>query len=210
MKKEVNAVQSEFDLNFDSDTQRICLVNQETCDQSHDFVKFSIGNRKTLKEDPEKQGIDVRKRLLEFYSEHYSANIMTLCVIGKHSLNELQTMIVKRLPFIEIENKKVRVKLCSEILASSRFKEEHLQKEIKIVPKRNKNQLCIGFIPLELYRSSLKKRWCMTTAWNYIQNLFNQKHKGSILAELKYRKGLNRLFSPFRKAVLQVYRHFSL
>ena len=190
MEKELNAVQSEYELNFDSDCIKVWAVNSETCDQSHACAKFNYGNRKTLKEDPEAQGIDVRERLLEFYSEHYSANVMCLCVLGKDSLDELQAMI-ERLPFDQIENKKIDVELRSGMLASKPFRMEHLAKQIKIVPKRDTDELRIEFSPFELFQSlSLKDKWYMVSAENYLSKLFNQKHDGSILTELKDRRSL--------------------
>lgn len=127
MEKELEAIQSEFDLKFDRDAFKSYRVDRETCDQSHDFAKFVVGNKKTLKEDPEANGIDVRARLLQFYSAHYSANAMCLCVLGKASLDELYAMVIERLPFGEIENKKITPILHSLNLAKMEFRTEHLQ-----------------------------------------------------------------------------------
>lgn len=191
MEKELQSVQAEFELHFDSDSAKSERVNRETCDQSHDSAKFGTGNRKTLKEDPEAQGIDVRERLLEFYSKHYSANVMTLCVLGKDSLDELQAMIIERLPFSEIQNKQIDLKQRCELLEKSRFREAHLQKEIRIVPKKEMCELLIDFHPFEWFESlSVEHKFNLLTAYAYLSNLFNQKHDGSVLAELKDRRGL--------------------
>lgn len=191
MEKELNSIQSEFELNFDTDLHKKIHVARETCDPSHNYAKFNVGNKKTLKEDPEAKGINVRERLLEFYEKHYSANVMSLCVLGKASLDELYTMITERLPFNEIKNKKINLKLRSELLAKSAFQKEHLAKEIKIVPNKETHQLTIDFKPNELYKSlNRKDRLYAIAAEDYIANVFNQKGEGSILAELKDRRGL--------------------
>lgn len=127
MEKELEAIQSEFDLSFDSDDFKSFRVNRETCDQSHEFAKFGTGNKKTLKEEPEANGIDVRARLLEFYAQHYSANVMCLCVFGKASLDELYAMVVERLPFNQIENKKITPILRSLSHDKCEYRREHLQ-----------------------------------------------------------------------------------
>lgn len=41
------------------------------------------GNKTTLETRPRELGIDVQKALLEFHEKYYSANIMSLTVIGK-------------------------------------------------------------------------------------------------------------------------------
>ena len=127
MEKELDAIQSEFEGKFDLDVWKSRRVDKETCDQSHDFAKFRTGNKTTLKEQPEANGIDVRARLLEFYSQHYSANVMCLAVLGKASLDELYAMVVERLPFNRVENKRIVPKLRSMRLVKSPFQKEHLQ-----------------------------------------------------------------------------------
>lgn len=129
-EKELNAVHSEYEQYLDSDSRRTHYVDKETCDQTHDYHKFNIGNKKTLKEIPEANNIDVRQELLNFHSNFYSANIMTLVVLGKESLDDLYTMVTKRLPFSEIKNKNITVKAYDK----SPFQKEQLQKEIRIVP----------------------------------------------------------------------------
>ena len=60
---------------IDSTLKKFCSV----------FASLS-GNVETLKERPIKDGIDVRQALLEFHNKWYSANIMSLVVLGKGSL----------------------------------------------------------------------------------------------------------------------------
>ena len=51
------------------------------------------GNRDTLWTRPKELSIDIRKALFEFHSKYYSANLMTLAVLGKESLDELQATV---------------------------------------------------------------------------------------------------------------------
>ncbi len=44
------------------------------------------GNKETLLTKPQEQGIDTRQELLKFHAKNYSANIMTLAVLGKGTL----------------------------------------------------------------------------------------------------------------------------
>ena len=50
---------------------------------NHSIYQSSTGNRETLETIPKSKGIDVRKELLKFHKQWYSANIMTLVVMGK-------------------------------------------------------------------------------------------------------------------------------
>ena len=190
MEKELNAIQSEFEGKLNWDAYKPSHVNRETCDQSHAFSRFKAGNKKTLKEEPEANGIDVRQRLIEFYTQHYSSNVMSLCVLGKHSLDELYEMVVERLPFGQIPNRKIKLKSYYENLADHHFKREHLQKEIHIVPEKDRNWLQIAFYPFEWIQSLSKEdQRFVGCAQNYLASLFNKKHDGSISAELKDRRG---------------------
>ena len=51
MDKELNIVQAEFERCLDNNDDDVIsqLVDRETCDQTHEYHKFSCGNRRTLK-----------------------------------------------------------------------------------------------------------------------------------------------------------------
>ena len=57
--------------------------------------RFSTGNFDSLKVD------GIREHLLKYYNEHYSANIMNLCLAGNYSLDELQKMAIEYFSGIE-------------------------------------------------------------------------------------------------------------
>jgi insulysin len=46
--------------------------------------------------------------LLKFHEEYYSSNIMSLVMVGKHSLEELEKLAVEN--FSEVVNKDVKLK----------------------------------------------------------------------------------------------------
>ena len=51
---------------------------------------------------------DIRQKLLTYYDEHYSANIMALCLVGNHSLDTLEQYAVEH--FSEVANKNLTLK----------------------------------------------------------------------------------------------------
>ncbi|KRX99092.1 Insulin-degrading enzyme [Trichinella pseudospiralis] len=104
-EREVNAVDSEMRGNLQSDSWRDHQLERHLSNPKHDYNKFGTGTRKTLLDDVLSRGEDPREALLKFYQNHYSANLMALCIMGKESLDELQAAYVPT--FASIENKKL-------------------------------------------------------------------------------------------------------
>ena len=90
-------------------------------------------------EAPLKKGINVREELLKFHAKYYSSNIMTLCVLGRQSVEELERMVVGM--FGGIVNKGVEVPRYSE----GPYLEEHLKIQVDIVPVKDKRSLYLQF-----------------------------------------------------------------
>ncbi len=80
-------------------------MDKSTSKPDHPYSKFGTGNLSTLKTEPEKLGLNVREELLRFHSKYYSANLMTLCLLGKEPLDELQKYAVDM--FSEVPNKQL-------------------------------------------------------------------------------------------------------
>eukprot|EP00210_Caulerpa_lentillifera_P000591 g572.t1 len=93
MDREVMAVDSEFSISRQNDGWRYFRILQQTAKPGNVYKRFTMGNRKSLKEDPEKDGLNIRKKLLEFYKSHYSAERMCLAVLGGETLPELESWI---------------------------------------------------------------------------------------------------------------------
>eukprot|EP01135_Chromosphaera_perkinsii_P007965 Nk52_evm37s1073 gene=Nk52_evmTU37s1073 len=106
VERELQAVDSEFDMAKQSDSCRretmasLCAIDRvmfesgthnagEGC-HIHPCGKFGYGNIKSLKELPEKQGINVRDRLWKLYQQFYFASNMTLTIMGWEDLDTLQ------------------------------------------------------------------------------------------------------------------------
>lgn len=81
--REIRAVDSEYKRNLQDDSRRLFQIGKHTCSRDHPFWHFGTGNLTTLKENPAKEGIDVREELISFYHKYYSANIMKLVIVGR-------------------------------------------------------------------------------------------------------------------------------
>ena len=60
----------------------------------HPMSRFTWGNRRSLKLEPEAAGVNVREHLSALYKQHYVPARMHLVVRGSHSLGELQDIVV--------------------------------------------------------------------------------------------------------------------
>ena len=121
--RELNAVDSENQKNLQSDAWRVDQLEKSTCRADHPFSKFGTGNLSTLKTEPEKLGLSVREELLNFHTKYYSANLMTLCLLGKETLDELQAYAVDM--FSDIPNKNLPSK---HTKANIKINTSHLQR----------------------------------------------------------------------------------
>ena len=100
--------------------------------------KFS-GNRSTLKDEPLEKGIQVRDELLKFHAKYYSSNIMTLCVLGRQSVEELKSIVIDM--FSGIVNKEVEIPRYSD----GPYLDEHLKIRIDIFPVQDERTLALRF-----------------------------------------------------------------
>ncbi|CAK4067134.1 insulinase family protein [Vibrio sp. 16] len=89
LDKERQAVDSEYKLKLNDDSRRLYQVNKEVINQAHPFSKFSVGNLETL---GDRDGKSIRDEIIDFHYSHYSADLMTLAIIGPQELDELQTL----------------------------------------------------------------------------------------------------------------------
>jgi insulysin len=101
--RERRAVDSENKKNLQSDTWRLHQLNKSLSNPKHPFCHFSTGNYKTLHDEPLARGVHIRDEFIRFYEKHYSANRMKLVVLGRESLNELESWVEEL--FSDVENK---------------------------------------------------------------------------------------------------------
>lgn len=107
--REISAVNSEHEKNLSTDAWRIRMVNKTLANLTHSYSKFSTGSKKTLVDYPTRYGISIRSEVVAFHDQWYrSGNLMNFAVMGKNSLDELETMV--RNNFLAgIENKHIEI-----------------------------------------------------------------------------------------------------
>jgi insulysin len=137
--------------------------------------RFTTGNKKSLVEDPAKiDGIDIRESLMKYHNEWYSSNIMSLCVVGNNTLNELQDFVEKH--FSSVIDKGVRLKDYSEDPMMDNNTLGHI---VKYVPVKKSTMLSIKWPKLP----SVKEFW-EGSPLTYLGHLIGDEGKGSLLSYL--------------------------
>ncbi|MEH6637833.1 MAG: insulinase family protein [Porticoccaceae bacterium] len=169
--RERKAVESEYRLKIKDDGRREWEVLSELVNPEHPLSQFSVGSLETLadrEQDP------VREDLLAFYQQYYSANLMTLVVLGKEPLDQLQSMVESR--FKNVKNQDTAIAHAPIDLLL-----EHRNSEARITPEKERRELSFLF-PLE----SLQRYW-RTKPAVFLGHLLGDEGEHSLLAELKRR-----------------------
>ncbi|GAA5900202.1 uncharacterized protein JCM6883_002774 [Sporobolomyces salmoneus] len=168
-ERELNAVDSEFRRNLQLDVRRLFQLGKATTSSNHAYRKFGTGSKESL-------GVkDVRDRLLKWYAEHYSANLMKLVVVGNQSLDELTDIVLREYSDIPNSNRQ-RPEFPSSPITPDQASTEVSYRTVKDTP-----QLRVEF-PLP----DLKSKW-QTKPGQYVSHFIGHEGAGSILAELKDR-----------------------
>ncbi|CAG2171717.1 unnamed protein product, partial [Oppiella nova] len=180
-EREINAINSEYESCITIGHFREDAVDRCLSDPDHDYSKFQIGNNESLKEIPYAKGIDVRQELLSFHKRWYSANIMSLVVLGKESIQELQELVIPMFSGIR-NNSAIAPKW-----TTNPFSDPYLRKQCFIVPIDDIQSMKIMFPIPDMsahYRS--KPKW-------YLDNLIGHEGPGSLLSELRSRNWCTQL-----------------
>ncbi len=90
VEREKHAVESEYRAKYNDEARRGLDVFKAVINPGHPFANFSVGSLETLAERPDSQ---VRDDLIAFYKSHYSANVLSLVVLGPQPAAELRAMV---------------------------------------------------------------------------------------------------------------------
>jgi secreted Zn-dependent insulinase-like peptidase len=167
--RERHAIESEFSLKLKDDIRRTYQVQKETVNPKHPFSKFSVGNLETLSGSEQ----ILREELLDFYQRHYSANLMTLCLVAPLTIKQL-TQLAQRY-FAPIKNRSL-TKLYPN---TPIYEPQQLQRQINIVPLKEQRRVAITFSLPAI--DHFYKRKPLT----FISHLLGYEGKGSLLSYLK-------------------------
>ncbi|MCC7412569.1 MAG: insulinase family protein [Gammaproteobacteria bacterium] len=172
VEREVKAVYSEYQARLKDDYRRTYAVMQSVMNPAHPVSTFAVGSLETLADRP---GRPVRADLVRFYAQHYSANLMTVVVLGKEPLDVLERWVREK--FGPVPNREA-APLAIDV---PMFLDGTLPQRVDVLPVKDRRSLSLSFPlpPLKgLYR---------TKPIDYIANLVGHEGEGSVLAALKRR-----------------------
>ncbi|MEH6471914.1 MAG: insulinase family protein [Halopseudomonas sp.] len=176
--RERHAVHSEYQSKLKEDGRRQYAVLREVINPEHPLATFAVGSLDTLKDTEQATLVETLK---QFYRQHYSADNMSLVVLGRESTAQLQQMVQQR--FAEIP----RHKLASRPDPVPLFKPGNLPAQLSIKSLKELRQLALTF-PVPPIRDYYDRK-----PLNYLSALIGHEGEGSLLAELKRRGWANNL-----------------
>jgi secreted Zn-dependent insulinase-like peptidase len=133
LDKERQAVESEYKLKLNDDSRRLYQVHKEVVNQQHPFSKFSVGNLETL---GDRNGESIRDEIIDFHYQQYSADLMTLAVVGPQELDQLEQWCCEKfssIPNHHLAGKSVEVPFCDESSTGVRVHVEPIKEIRKLI-----------------------------------------------------------------------------
>ena len=182
LDRELRAVDSENKKNLQSDVWRLNQLDKTLSNKKHPYHQFSTGNLETLRDEPKKRGVDVRKEFMAFHDKHYSANRMKLVVLGKEPLDELEEWVGGL--FAGVRNKDLPQNRWDD---AEPYSKDELMTQVFAKPVMDQRKVEITF-PYED-----EEKLFEIQPSRYIAHLVGHEGPGSILAYIKAKGWANAL-----------------
>ena len=182
LDRELRAVDSENKKNLQSDTWRLAQLDKTLSNTKHPYHHFSTGNLETLRDNPRKKGVDIRKEFIDFHTKHYSANRMKLVVLGKESLDELESWVGDL--FADVKNKDLPRNRWDD---AEPYSQTELMTQVFAKPVMDQRKIEINF-PFQDEENLFE-----TQPSRYISHLIGHEGPGSILSFIKAKGWANAL-----------------
>lgn len=180
-EREINAVDSEHSMRISDDGRRSYASLLLDANPNHP-LHWGSGNAKSLRDDPKARGVELHSEVIRFYKEHYTAEDMTLAVLGNQPLDQLRTMIEERFEGVGVAGRRAL------------RGDQHGAGEPALLPKDFAG-LCLR-TPVQDVRL-LKFSWqCpewQVPLWrskpgSYVSHMVGHEGRGSLLSSLKAEK----------------------
>ncbi|KAJ0405749.1 hypothetical protein ATCC90586_007692 [Pythium insidiosum] len=185
LERELSAIESEFNQATRNDRIRVQQVLCDTAPPSHPYRRFGWGNHKSLFQNAQRDGIDVRDTILKFYQRYYSANLMKLVVCGEDSLDDMETWV--RASFTAIPNKNIERPTFQHVGPPFGEGVDVNPLLCRVVPVRDIHTLhLMWMIPTVFGQHNQRPA-------DYVASLLGHEAEGSILSELKRRGWISSL-----------------
>ncbi len=174
--RERAVVHAEFEMRTQRDAVRRWSAMRQTYNPNHPASRFASGTKETL-------AGDIRAELIQFFEEKYSANLMSLVVLGREPLDQLQNWV--EVHFSGIDDKRYGEREITEPL----FAADRLPILLRYRTLKHDPSLTMMF-PLQ----NLELYW-RERPGSYVAHLLGHEGKGSLLSALKTKGWALELYS---------------
>jgi len=176
--REINAVDSEYQAGHTLPWWRYIGIMHMSANPEHPF-HVAVGNLKMLRDDPKERGIDLYDEMKLLYDSCYSANGMTICVIGKESISDMEAMV--RAKFGSIVNKGTTMPIGDAVSDKPPFLRHDWNRLLLQSPVKDVKELAFSWvIPYQGFNWKSKPS-------AYISHLLGYEGAGSVISVLKQR-----------------------
>jgi len=170
VSRERHAVDSEYKSKIQNGYRRQLDVLRQLMNKKHPLSTFSVGNLDSLADRSEGS---VREDLLAFYKRHYSSDRMTLVLLGRESLEQLESLVRTRFSLVE---KRPSVR---RVAGQSLFRSDMLPAQVDIKPIKDQQSLTLMF-PIPSAEVHYRQK-----PLQYLGNILGHEGEGSLLSRLK-------------------------
>jgi len=167
VNREINAVDSEHKKNLQNDSRRLDQILMNHTNPNSKLNRFTTGNTETLRKN------DIREKLLQFHNENYSSNLMTLTLLGNHSMEMMEKYALQY--FSEIPNKNLPRMIFNDPAA---YDSSNLRKMYKVVPISSRHMLKLKWLFPDT------RQYYKSKPGNYISFLIGHEGPNSLLSYL--------------------------
>ena len=172
--RERAVVHSEYQARRKDEGRRSWAARRQLINPDHPASRFSVGSERTLRD---RAGMTVRQKLIEFYQRHYSADIMTLAVVGREPLDQLEQWVGEL--FAAVQNRgpdrDAKVRPFTQPYINPQLRSSRLN----IVPQKDRQWVSFLF-PIPSTEPHYRSK-----PLGYVANLLGHEGEGSLLALLE-------------------------
>jgi secreted Zn-dependent insulinase-like peptidase len=133
IKEEVNSVNSEFERNIQVDYKRKEQVFRDIANEKSHFHRFTTGNNQTLLEFTEKNGLDLREEVIQYYTKNYRPDNMKLIIYGHKDVDYYKKIVKKSFSDMKVKEKDyVEKNITEKSFSEMNVTETHYEEKVKI------------------------------------------------------------------------------
>lgn len=169
LKNEIVNIHAEFEFKKKDDLRRLYQIHKETCNPSHPFAKFSVGNSDTFSQHSTHA---LKQRLRTLHETLYCGKNMCLCIASPMPIKQLEALITQC--FGSMESGQAAYDSWPDLYTSN-----ELGIQINIHPLQAAKRMIVTFALPALQNEFRCK------PLNYISHLIGDEGEGSLLAYLK-------------------------